>query len=87
MHRCIGTEIKGIVLSPITVGGRFMKRIQDFLVIIQRLYIVQPSLLTREKKKKLPRTEGYVAFILLRMDVVLQQALRDQEETLIIKEN
>lgn len=58
MHRCIGTEIKGIVLSPITVGGRFMKRIQDFLVIIQRLYIVQPSLLTREKKKKATKDRG-----------------------------
>lgn len=45
----MGTEIKGIVLNPITVSGRFMKRIQDFFVKIQRLYIVQPSLLTGGK--------------------------------------
>lgn len=60
-----------------------MKKLQDFLVIIQRLCIVQPVLLG----KKLARAEGYVAFILLRMGVLFQQALQDQEGTLTVKEN
>lgn len=80
----MGTEIKRIVLSPIRVSGRFMKRIQDFLVIIQRLYIGKPVLLNGKKKETLARAVGSVALIFLRMDVLLEQ---DQEEALTVKEN
>lgn len=62
-----------------------MKRIQDFWVIIQRLNIVQPVLLTG--KKLLARTEDSVALILLRVGVLLQQTLQDQKEALTVKEN
>lgn len=62
-----------------------MKRIQDSWVIIQRLNIVQPVLLTG--KKLLARTEDSVALILLRMGVLLQQTLQDQKEALTVKEN
>lgn len=39
----MATGVKWIVLSPIIVSGRFIKRTQDFLAIVQRFYIVQQS--------------------------------------------